>query len=193
MTSATGRSDYDARFKFDSIPADEPRFLLRAQDVAAPRAVRAWAEFAHEAGTPPATLEMALQQADAMEAWPTKKVASVDDLPEPRRLQLEYQLGRRARTWAIGAQGDAATALAHQVGWADGVGAGRHAIDLLRELLKIVDTAEYRAKVRKEDRARFEHTVRMGQEFGARVVTSGYLQVLPLQPRPHAAEAQADA
>jgi hypothetical protein len=61
------------------IPDDEPVFLLRAQDAAAPAAVRCWADIAASHG---ATFEMvraAREQADLMYVWGKKKTP---DLPE---------------------------------------------------------------------------------------------------------------
>ncbi len=51
------------------IPADEPVFLLRGQDLAAPSAVRAWARRAKEIGASQEIVDMAIDQAGAMEDW----------------------------------------------------------------------------------------------------------------------------
>lgn len=55
------------------IPADEPVFLLRGQDVNAAEVVRFWAHLAQESGADEATVASALAQAEAMDAWPVKK------------------------------------------------------------------------------------------------------------------------
>lgn len=96
----TGRDDLDAMVRVTSIPADEPTFLLRAQDSCAAEAVRAWAEFSLAAGAPIAVVEQALKQADAMEAWPIKKTAGADHLTGDEAMRLKYEFGRR--TWSIG-------------------------------------------------------------------------------------------
>lgn len=48
---------------------DEPVFILRAQDLVAPAAVRAWAEYARRAGTPEAKCKAAEKVAADMDAW----------------------------------------------------------------------------------------------------------------------------
>lgn len=55
------------------IPANEPVFLLRAQDLNAAEVVRFWAFLAQESGADENTIKSALAQADAMDAWPRKK------------------------------------------------------------------------------------------------------------------------
>lgn len=92
----TGRAAYDHTIKMTAIPSDEPTFLLRAQDTAAAPTVRAWASFAYVAGVPLAVVESALQQADAMEAWPIKKLPDADHLTGHEQQQLGYQLSRRS-------------------------------------------------------------------------------------------------
>lgn len=95
MTHAAGRADYDQTFKAATIPGDEPVFVIRARDAVSAKAVRAWAVLATEAGAPAAVIEQALQQADRMEAWATKKVADADHLTPQEQQQLSYQLERR--------------------------------------------------------------------------------------------------
>lgn len=56
------------------LPADEPVFLLRGQDVFAADAVRAWARMALRGGADPETVARALEHADRMDAWPVKKI-----------------------------------------------------------------------------------------------------------------------
>ena len=67
------RSDYNRiQDPANKIPADEPVFLLRGQDKAAPHAVRAWADQAHAAGASANIVADARRQADAMEGWHAK-------------------------------------------------------------------------------------------------------------------------
>jgi len=94
--SRTGRPDFDAMVKISSVPADEPLFILRAQDPAAAETVRAWCTIAKVHGVPSAVLEQALAQADAMDLWQTKKTPRADHLNEHERKQLEYEHDRRA-------------------------------------------------------------------------------------------------
>ncbi len=90
----TGRPDLDAMLRVASIPAEEPCFILRGQDDCAVEAVRFYAELVLARGGSAAMAEAALQQADAMSCWPTKKLPDVD-LPEHQRRLLEYQHSRR--------------------------------------------------------------------------------------------------
>ena len=64
------------------IPADEPVFLIRGQDVAGGDAVRGWATKAETRGADKWIVEMARDHARKMDAWPKKKVP---DLPRTRR------------------------------------------------------------------------------------------------------------
>jgi hypothetical protein len=91
----TGRPDLDALVKVASIPADEPTFILRAQDRCAADAVRDWAARQKAAGAPLAVVEQALQQADAMDRWPVKKDLDDGHLPDDVAKQLAYQHARR--------------------------------------------------------------------------------------------------
>ena len=54
--------------------ADEPVFLIRAQDLAGGEAVRAWADIAERHGADAAILRAAREHAAKMDAWPAKKV-----------------------------------------------------------------------------------------------------------------------
>lgn len=64
------RSDYDPiQDPRGLIPADEPVFLLRGQDIAAPAAIMAWVEEARAQGADPEIIDAALAQADAMMKW----------------------------------------------------------------------------------------------------------------------------
>lgn len=98
MTAATGRDDYDKLVHFRALAPDEPYFMIRGQDAVSGDAVRAWAQLARDAGAPPALVEAALEQADRLDAWPTKKVPDDDHIDPAERAQLAYRLERRA--WA---------------------------------------------------------------------------------------------
>ena len=65
------------------IPDDEPVFLLRGQDLAAPDAVRFWADTAAALhGTYDTDIvERALKQADAMDQWQRDHQSKVPDMP----------------------------------------------------------------------------------------------------------------
>jgi hypothetical protein len=52
---------------------DEPLFVLRAQDILAPRVIRDWARMAEIKGCPLQKVQEANKIADAMEAWPNRK------------------------------------------------------------------------------------------------------------------------
>lgn len=60
------------------IPADEPVFLIRGQDVVGAMAVRHWAMLANGHGASKEITRIACEHADRMDAWPKKKTA---DLP----------------------------------------------------------------------------------------------------------------
>lgn len=64
------------------IPADEPVFLVRGQDVAGAATVRAWADLAENAGAKPAIIIAAREHADKMDAWATKKVPDLASVIE---------------------------------------------------------------------------------------------------------------
>lgn len=64
------------------IPADEPVFLLRGQDVASPKTIRFWACVARELGAKQDIIDAALAQADKMDAWQNEHSAKIPDMPE---------------------------------------------------------------------------------------------------------------
>jgi hypothetical protein len=78
------RADYDAVQEITTngttrrIPANEPVFLIRGQDIVSGDAVRAWADMAEKSGAAPDIVQVARDHAAKMDAWPKKKVA---DLP----------------------------------------------------------------------------------------------------------------
>lgn len=65
------------------IPADEPVFLLRGQDRAAPAAVMAWVDEARAQGAEANIVDAALAQADAMMQWQDSgRGDKVPDMPD---------------------------------------------------------------------------------------------------------------
>lgn len=66
------RKDYNEG-KMDTIPKDEPVFLLRAQDKTAADTVRFWAR--QQPSSP--LKDMAYKQAQLMDEWPVKKEADL--------------------------------------------------------------------------------------------------------------------
>jgi len=79
------RSDYDhIQDPNNKIPADEPVFLLRGQDVNAPHAVRMYAAAHRRSGGSHDLADMAEAQAEAMEEWQNdnKFAGKVADLPK---------------------------------------------------------------------------------------------------------------
>lgn len=62
------------------IPDDEPVFLIRAQDMVGPDAVRAWADLAEAAGAHQDIVALAYEQALDMENWQGENGKKVPDL-----------------------------------------------------------------------------------------------------------------
>lgn len=75
------RSDYN-RIQDPSgkIGADEPVFLIRAQDKSAPATLRFWADENHRNGGDLALSELAEAHADAMEDWQNAHLSKPADL-----------------------------------------------------------------------------------------------------------------
>lgn len=65
------------------IPADEPVFLIRGQDVVSGDAVRAWADLAEANGADQEIITVARQQAEKMDAWPKKKIPDLKNNADP--------------------------------------------------------------------------------------------------------------
>lgn len=63
------------------IPVDEPVFLLRGQDLAAPATLRAYAIEASKAGADEALVLATLRQAKAMEEWQFNRRRKAPDMP----------------------------------------------------------------------------------------------------------------
>jgi hypothetical protein len=62
------------------IPADEPVFLLRGQDIAAPGTVEDWAARAEANGASPEIVTLAINQAHAMRVWQASRACKTPDL-----------------------------------------------------------------------------------------------------------------
>jgi hypothetical protein len=72
------RKDYQDLDELDkNIPAKEPVFLVRAQDMAGAATVRAWATFNAQLNGSAELTKAALQHACKMDAWPKKKLADL--------------------------------------------------------------------------------------------------------------------
>jgi len=72
------RSDYNRiQDTANLIPADEPVFLVRGQDVLGAETIRYWARRNQEIGGDSILTMKALQHADRMDAWPKKKKADL--------------------------------------------------------------------------------------------------------------------
>jgi|GEM_PF-734181 len=65
------------------IPADEPVFLIRAQDVVGAQTVLAWAEFAERIGASADIVNMAREHAFKMIEWAKKKIPDVATVNDP--------------------------------------------------------------------------------------------------------------
>lgn len=76
------RPDYQGRFvdTHGKVPDDEPLFVLRGQDAAAPAAVRAWANVAEELGASADIVALAREHACTMEAYQSEHGGKVPDL-----------------------------------------------------------------------------------------------------------------
>lgn len=76
------RADYDRiQDPAGLIPEDEPVFLLRGQDRAAPSTLRHWADFALALGADGEMTGLAYDHADVMEKWQAAHGGRVPDLP----------------------------------------------------------------------------------------------------------------
>ena len=64
---------------YDNAAADEPIFVLRAQDMLAPEIVREWAFRAEHQGSPPDKVAEARHCADQMEQW---QIANWKKIPD---------------------------------------------------------------------------------------------------------------
>lgn len=77
------RKDYDRiQDPANIIPEDEPVFLLRGKDRAAPGTVEAWANLAEAAGAEPAIVERARQHARLMREYQGACENKIPDMPD---------------------------------------------------------------------------------------------------------------
>mgnify|MGYP001583782085 CR=1 FL=1 len=63
------------------IPADEPVFVIRAQDMSAPATLRFWAEEHHRNGGDTAMSDLVEAFAVEMESWQESRKVKVADMP----------------------------------------------------------------------------------------------------------------
>ena len=77
------REDYTRRIQDSAhlIPVEEPVFLLRSTDQVAAQAVRSWAHLHRQNGGSDVAYELAMKQADLMEAWGKKYGTKPADCP----------------------------------------------------------------------------------------------------------------
>jgi hypothetical protein len=77
------RKDYNERIQDSAnlIPADEPVFLIRAQDQVGSAAVRGWAHLHRVNGGSDVAYELAMRHADLMENWANTKGSKPADVP----------------------------------------------------------------------------------------------------------------
>jgi len=77
------RDDYNGRIVDleNKIPEDEPVFLLRGQDMAAPKTVEFWADEAEAIGAKKNIVNAAREQALRMHVWQETRGAKAPDMP----------------------------------------------------------------------------------------------------------------
>ena len=75
------------------IPADEPVFLLRAQDANAPTTVYEWANLAEQTGAAPEIVAMARTHAARMIAWQRANGYKIPDLPPNAKISPPREAG----------------------------------------------------------------------------------------------------
>jgi hypothetical protein len=63
------------------VPEDEPVFLLRGQDIAAPDVIRYWAKLVEQRHGAPEIVKLAREQADKMYDWQRDHKMKLPDLP----------------------------------------------------------------------------------------------------------------
>lgn len=78
------RSDYHRiQDPLIKIPDDEPVFLIRGQDIAAPQTLLFWADLASQLGASQEICTLVRDHADAMVKWQEDHKSKVPDLPKP--------------------------------------------------------------------------------------------------------------
>lgn len=75
-----GRDDYDQRSPWTDIPADEPVFVIRGRDRAAPGALQAYAREAEACGASPELVASVRAHAEAMLEFQLRHGSKVPDL-----------------------------------------------------------------------------------------------------------------
>lgn len=79
------RKDYDRiQDPEGKIPENEPVFLIRGQDLAAPETLRAYAMEAHRKGASQLIIDATLRQAREMEQWQREVARKTPDMPRLR-------------------------------------------------------------------------------------------------------------
>jgi hypothetical protein len=149
-----GREDYNELIRFHQLAPGEPYFLIRAQDAVSGDTVRDWAARAGNAGAPAAIVEQALRQAEAIDAWPHKKVPDDGHLPRGEAASLAYALSRRAWGAHISKAPDLGELLAERRGFDAAGGLNRHlksAVDLLLSALQTAFKALSERRAAKPD------------------------------------------
>lgn len=134
----TGRADLDQRIKISSVPQGEPTFFFRGHDINAPPALRAYAALNAEAGAPLAVVEQVLQQADAMQAWPVKRLVDAGHLNAEEQKDLVAQLGRRAWNFGVDHIPTEQDLLIRQLGYDDARGKCRRLRGLIELALEVL-------------------------------------------------------
>lgn len=87
------REDYNRiQDPANKIPADEPVFLLRAQDELACKAVAYYAELCEGAQAPEIAAK-ARAHADRMAAWPVKKTPDLPAMAAPKQASAQGEQG----------------------------------------------------------------------------------------------------
>ena len=78
------RKDYTERIQDSAnlIPANEPVFLIRAQDQVGATAVRAWAHQHRVNGGSDTAYQLAMKHADLMEQWGKSHGTKAADVPQ---------------------------------------------------------------------------------------------------------------
>lgn len=85
------RPDYDRiQDPAGLIPIDEPVFLIRGKDLAAPVAVRAWADEAERIGASADIVRAARAMADFMHSYQCNVEAKVPDMPAVAQGEVKF-------------------------------------------------------------------------------------------------------
>jgi hypothetical protein len=71
------------------IPENEPVFLIRAQDITAPKVVRYWAVQAEREGAKKDIIRAAQKWASRMEKWQRDHMKKIPDMPKKSEMKEE--------------------------------------------------------------------------------------------------------